>query len=98
MDLLPPQVYGRSWRGCWLDVQTCLYQLIALLDIDSPSNYFPIPILLIIDLCALHLLDQNSLILKRFRRHFRNFSVAESKPDIDSPTGLCKVAVRVPVL
>ena len=38
MDFLPPQICGRSWKGCWLSVQACLLQLIALLDIKSPSS------------------------------------------------------------
>ena len=37
-DLFPPQVCGRSWWECWLDVQTCWLQLIYLLDIKYPSS------------------------------------------------------------
>ena len=30
-NLVPPHVCGRTWRGCWLGVKTCLLQLIALI-------------------------------------------------------------------
>ena len=39
MDLLPPQVCGRSWQGFWLGVQNFLLQLIVFLDLKSPSSY-----------------------------------------------------------
>ena len=38
-DLLHLQVCGRLWRGWRLGVQTCLLQLIALLDLKYPSSY-----------------------------------------------------------
>ena len=42
-DFLPLQVFGRSWQGRQLCVQTCLLQLIALLDLKSPSSSFSNP-------------------------------------------------------
>ena len=37
-DLLPLQVSWRLWWGFWLVVQNCSHQLIALIDINSPSS------------------------------------------------------------
>ena len=38
IDFLPPQVYGRLWRGFQLGVQTCSLQLIDFHDIKYPSS------------------------------------------------------------
>ena len=35
----PPQIFGKSWQGCRLGIQTCLLQLIALIYLESTSSY-----------------------------------------------------------
>ena len=58
-DFLPLQVCGRPRRVCWLGVQTCSHQLIALLDIKHPSSSLFKPSFVIFDFCASYLLDQS---------------------------------------
>ena len=53
-DFLPPQVYGRSWRGFRVGVHTCFYQLIALINIKHPSNYLWMPSFLLLT-CVYHI-------------------------------------------
>ena len=37
-DFLPPQVFVRSWIGCWLGVHNCFLQMIYFIDKKSPSS------------------------------------------------------------
>ena len=75
MYLLPPQVFGRSWRGFWLGVKTCSLQLVSFIDIKHFSSYFSGLILLIFDLCVSYSLNHISLILKIVLGCVTKFSV-----------------------
>ena len=57
MDLLSPQVFGRSWRGFRLGVQNFWLQLFTLLDLKYPSSSSFKPYSFIVDLCVSYLLD-----------------------------------------
>ena len=73
-DFLPPQVWGRSWRGWCLGVQTCLIQFFFLIQ-NLLQVFCSSLILLIFDLFVSYLLDHRSLIMENFLRCVRNFSV-----------------------
>ena len=65
-DFIPPQVCGKSWRGCLLGVHTCSHQFISLFDITPLQVICSSLILLIFDLYVLNSLDQRSLNLNFF--------------------------------
>ena len=99
-DFLPPHVFGRSWRGCRLGVHTCLLQLIALIDLKTPSSYsfnnyfvdcWPVCIIFIGSKFI------NTETRPRVWLKFVSGMYPNRTYRFDSPAGLWKVVVRVPV-